>query len=327
MSYLAHKKVLLIAPRFFGYEKAIAQQLTELGATVDFLADRPYSKPWQTGLTRITPWLMQPFIDCYYHAKLRALASNAYDLVLVINGQTVSENILQTLKNTYPQARFILYLWDSVQNRPKSVQNFTFFDKVLTFDSVDASQYGIGLRPLFFTPELESSSKAAQQFDISFVATMHSDRYQVVSKLIQYLPRNLNTYWYFYLQAKWVFYLYKLTKKSFRQSAINTFKFKPIDKKNLKQVFHASKAILDIEHPKQNGLTMRTLEAVGANKKLITTNAKVKGYDFFREENIIVIDRNNPNIPSTFWDTEYQALPADIYAKYQLKNWLLEVVS
>lgn len=322
-----HKKVLLIAPRFFGYEKAIMQQLTELGATVDFLADRPYSKPWQTGLTRITPCLMQPFIDRFYQAKLTTLTSHIYDLILVINGQTVSTKTLQTLKNTYAEARFILYLWDSVQNRPKSVQNFTFFDKVLTFDSVDASRYGIGLRPLFFTPELENSSKVVQQFDISFVATMHSDRYQVVSKLIQNLPTNLTTNWYFYLQAKWVFYLYKLTKKSFRQSEINTFKFKPIDKQNLKQIFHASKAILDIEHPKQNGLTMRTLETVGANKKLITTNAKVKEYDFFREENIIVIDRNNPNIPNAFWDTEYQALPDNIYAKYQLKNWLLEVIS
>lgn len=324
---LTHKKVLLIAPRFFGYEKAIAQQLVELGAAVDFLADRPYCKPWQTGLTRIAPFIMQPFVDRFYQSKLTALATNSYELVLIINGQTISKKILEQLKSTHPKARFILYLWDSVQNRPKSVQNFTHFDKVLTFDSVDALQYGIGLRPLFFTPEFETPESTAHQFDISFIATMHSDRHEVVSKLIQRLPSHVVTYWYFYLQAKWVFYLYKLTKKSFRQSTVNTFKFNPIDKLSLKQVFHASKAILDIEHPKQNGLTMRTLETVGANKKLITTNPKVKEYDFFREENIIVIDRNNPDIPSQFWDTEYQKLPDAIYEKYQLKNWLIEVLT
>ena len=141
------------------------------------------------------------------------------------------------------------------------------------------------------------------------------------------MPNALVTYWYFYLQAKWVFYLYKITKKSFRQSTIDTFKFSPIDKPTLKQVFRDSKAILDIEHPNQRGLTMRTLETVGANKKLITTNPRIKEYDFFREENIFIIDRNNPDIPSAFWTVEYRELPNSIYSKYKLKNWLLEVLS
>jgi hypothetical protein len=327
MSDLVHKKVLLIAPRFFGYEKAIMQQLTQLGATVDFLADRPYSKPWQTGLTRIAPFVIQPFIDRFYQAKLDTLISNRYDLVFIINGQTLSKKILQRLKNTYPHAKFVLYLWDSVQNRPKSVKNFIFFDKVLTFDSVDARKYGIGLRALFFTPEFENLDNTTHQFDISFIATMHSDRYKIVLEVIKKLPSHLKTYWYFYLQAKWVFYLYALTKKLFRQSTIKTFRFSPIDKLQLKQVFKDSKAILDIEHPNQKGLTMRTLETLGANKKLITTNPRVKEYDFYKKENIFVIDRNNPDIPTTFWDTEYQKLPDHIYAKYTLKHWLLEVLS
>ena len=49
-----------------------------------------------------------------------------------------------------------------------------------------------------------------------------------------------------------------------------------------------SKAILDINHPSQVGLTMRTFETLGANKKLITTNENIKIYDFFDKENIDV---------------------------------------
>ena len=41
-------------------------------------------------------------------------------------------------------------------------------------------------------------------------------------------------------------------------------------------LYKESEVILDINHPGQNGLTMRTFEALGAGKKLITTNTEIK---------------------------------------------------
>ena len=326
MSCLAKKKILFIAPRFFDYEKAILSQLIKFGAKVDYLPDRPYAKPWQTGLTSVAPYVMQPFIDFFYKSKLDKLRSNPYDFIFIINGQTLSKKTLKTLKDFYPNTKFVLYLWDSVKNRPRIVKNFIFFDKIFTFDTQDASSFNLHFRPLFFTPEFEIKVNDAPCIDLSFVATMHSDRYEVFLKVIKKLPKPLATHWYLYLQAKWVFYIYKIIKHSFRHSVINSFQFTPIDKIRLKQVFRDSNVILDIEHPSQKGLTIRTLETVGSNKKLITTNKQIEKYDFFRVENILVIDRSNPFIPDSFWETKYLPLPVYIYSKYKLDYWLHEVL-
>ena len=61
-----------------------------------------------------------------------------------------------------------------------------------------------------------------------------------------------------------------------------------------------SKTVVDIQHPKQSGLTMRTIEMLGANKKMITTNADIQNYDFYHPNNICIVDRNNVVVPPEF---------------------------
>ena len=61
------------------------------------------------------------------------------------------------------------------------------------------------------------------------------------------------------------------------------------------------KTIIDIERPLQKGLTMRTIEMLGKNKKIITTN------------NIFIIDRNNPIIDEIFLNKEYQEIDKNIH--------------
>lgn len=94
----------------------------------------------------------------------------------------------------------------------------------------------------------------------------------------------------------------------------------------MQRVFFDSRTILDIEHPAQTGLTMRTFETLGASKKLVTTNAQVRDYDFFDPSNILVIDRKSPpRIPESFLETAYVPAHADIYSKYSLQGWIKDV--
>ncbi|MFH4210110.1 lipopolysaccharide biosynthesis protein, partial [Acinetobacter baumannii] len=58
------------------------------------------------------------------------------------------------------------------------------------------------------------------------------------------------------------------------------------------KLYAKSNVILDISHPGQSGLTMRTFEAIGAGKKLITTNLNIKEYPFYNSDNIFIISRD-----------------------------------
>ena len=82
-------------------------------------------------------------------------------------------------------------------------------------------------------------------------------------------------------------------------------------------------AVLDIEHINQNGLTIRSMEVLGAGLKLITTNKNIINEDFFSEKSIMVIDRQNIKMDSTFFDHD-QISPLD--KKYTLKLWLSHIL-
>ena len=119
-----------------------------------------------------------------------------------------------------------------------------------------------------------------------------------------------------------MYYLRKYFVKTYKYGNIEEFSFYPLSHSEIVEVFNASKVILDINHPQQYGLTMRTFECLGAKKKLITTNQSVKNYDFYNENNILVVDRNNITIDAQFFKTPYKDLDSRIYEKYSLKNWL-----
>ena len=84
--------------------------------------------------------------------------------------------------------------------------------------------------------------------------------------------------------------------------------------------------MLDIQHPGQSGLTMRTLEMVGMCKKLITTNKDIAKYDLFYQNNVSIIDRENPKIDERFLNSDYSILPHDVYEHYSIEHWVVDVL-
>ena len=82
---------------------------------------------------------------------------------------------------------------------------------------------------------------------------------------------------------------------------------------------------MDINHPNQNGLTMRVFEVLGSGKKLVTTNGDVKKYPFYNTHNICIIDRNNIVMDRSFFDTPFQKIDTDLYKRMSINGWLEEI--
>jgi hypothetical protein len=321
------RNVLLIAPRFFGYEIEIADELRRRGALVDFLPDRPFDSPFFAAVTRYRRSWTISYADRLYQRSLQEFGRTSYDLVIVVNGQTLSSKMLGIIRAQFPQSRFVLYMWDSIKNRESVTENLKLFDACYSFDPEASIKYGMKLRPLFFSTGFEKCATDCFDYHISFVGTAHTDRYAIVSAIDQHLPPDSKKLWYLYLQAPWVFYAHKLSNPAFKTAKLDAFRFAPLTKKELQDVFFRSRAVLDIEHPFQSGLTMRTFEAMGASKKLVTTNARIREYDFYNSDNICVVDRSSAKIPQAFLDTPYLALTDTIYSKYKLQNWMDDLLA
>ena len=67
---------------------------------------------------------------------------------------------------------------------------------------------------------------------------------------------------------------------------------------------------------------MRTIETLGAHKKLITTNIDIMNYDLYNPNNIAVIDRVKPVIKDSFLSTPFERIEQDILNNYSLIGWI-----
>jgi len=323
---LLGKNILLIAPRFFGYERDIRNELEKRGARVDWLVDRPFDKPWQMATTRLLPSLVLPVVTRHSYKALEELGATNYDLIFAVNPVTLAPELMQLLRRSFPAAQMILYMWDSMENRKHVEKILSYFDQTFSFDPLSNTNYGMKFRPLFYLEEYKNEKIFEKSFDLSFIGTIHADRYAIIDRLSNNLPKNTNFFKYLYLQAEWVYWSFRVIKSSMRHAKKSDFQFKPLAKNKVQEIFSHSLAIADIEHPKQRGLTMRTFESLGANKKLVTTNLNIQQYDFYNKNNICIIDRNNPQVPLDFLMSPYQKIPLHLYEKYSLSGWINEVL-
>jgi len=318
-------RVLLIAPKFFGYENEIVAELSRLQMHVDMLPDRPFDRPFSKAVMRFRPELGRRACYRFFSEGVRQFGRSEYAIILVVQGEGVTADTLADLRASYPGAKMVFYTWDSLKNKPFARQNLGRYDHCSTFDPVDAKTYGMACRPLFYSPGFDREASTDYAYDVSFIGTIHSDRYRVINALSRQLPSDARSFMYLYLQAPWVYDVRRLFTNTIVGASREEFQFRPLSKGVVQETFFASRAVIDIEHPNQNGVTMRTIEAIGSRRKMITTNATVRNYDFYDPRNIQIIDRANPQLDQNFLRTPYSDIPQATRQKYSLCQWVRDV--
>ena len=328
---LEGKKILFISPSFFGYECAVVKRLKELGSIVYFFDDRPSNGFWGKGLLRAHKKLYAYKIKKYYEPIEKQINEiPQIDYLFLLSPEAFPISLLRSITNRNSNVKVILYMWDSLKNKVGTQKYLSYCHSVFTFDPKD-KQYAerIQFLPLFYLNEYARiMPKQTYDYEISFIGTAHSDRIVMFNKVRNQVENyGGKTYAYFYLQSKKLFIYRKLTNPYFKKTNISDFRYEPLSSKMTMDVIERSKAILDVQHPNQTGLTMRTLEILGSQRKLITTNAEVRNYDFYNPQNILVVDRDNPVIPQSFMQTPFVPIDECIYKKYSLDGWLNTIFS
>jgi len=330
MMILKDKRILFFAPAFFGYEKKIAEKMRELGAIVDFFDERSITKTFEKALLKIHPLIFYRKTIRYYNDIIKKISNNKYDYILVIKCEMMPKKIIKKLRQLFPSAVFSLYLYDSLRNIKGISSKLSMFDRVLSFDLKDTEENkNLIFRPNFFMDDYKRDALNEDEtlYDLFFVGTIHSDRYRIIKEIkSQADKKGYKCFFYCYLQSQFVYYLYKLTKKEFKGARKEEFKFDKIGSSDIAKIIDKTKVVLDIQHPKQTGLTMRPIEMIGMNKKLITTNESIKNYDFYNSNNIAIIDRNHIEIPQDFFEKPFQKYNDEIYYKYSLEKWIIDVL-
>lgn len=324
---LKGKKILYIAPRYFNYGIKIKEEMEKFGGNVIWINSniRDTSR-YNSFVYKYIDSKREKLRDKYYQQRIPKKFDA--DIVFVIKGETLTCDIMNRIKNENPNAIYIMYQWDSSKAEPNAIKLQHFFDKVVTFDYEDSVKYGWIYRPLFY---VQSSSKLwnNRKNDVATIGVVHSERIKLLHKLQLFCKNNkLNLFHHMYC----TFLGYYKCKYLTRDSAYINAKHSEISHKSLNlkdtyNIYSNSKIVADYTYPGQTGFTMRTIECLGNQCKLITNNSYIKLADFYSPDNIYIYDINNFSIPKEFVEKPFTKLDKSLTQKYSLNVWVEEVLN
>lgn len=324
-------KALLIMPNFFNYPKEVSKELVKMGYEVDCFDDRPSTSGIIKAIIRVKKDLINIYIKSYFEKIMKIVKSKKYDVFFLISGQSLSfdEKMIGRIRESQPQARFLLYQWDAVENFPAIEKVQKFFDKCYSFDKKDVENNPkLKFLPLFYIRRYEEIGRNQiidYKYDFSFVGTAHPKKYKFINQMTEQLSRVYpRQFIYFFFPSRIVYFYRKIVNKELRNAKYSEFHYTPLNGQELDEIITNSKCILDSAQAGQSGLTIRVIESLGAKRKLITTNTDIVNYDFYKEENIYLYE-GAFYYNSTFFNNPYVDLEEEIYKKYSLNSWLNEI--
>jgi hypothetical protein len=255
-----------------------------------------------------------------------SIKNTKYDIILIKSPFMINFEFFDKLNAIFPDVPKINYNWSSVQKF-----NFLpyrgYFDKVISFDPVDAKEHNLDYYPLFYISEFKDgknleNTNNRMEYDVSFIGSAYSEgRYEFLQLFKIYSEYNdIKTFYYLYSGR------YNHLKRKLIGEGFPNVKHKLLQLESVISIFAQSRAIIDYPMDIQNGLTIRTFEALGMGKKLITTNKNILNEPFFDDKHIHVVDADLKNFDKGFLyaDLDYD-LP--IVQNYYIDNWLTEILA
>jgi hypothetical protein len=299
-----------------------------MGYAVTWWDERASSATWYKLALRLFPAMTVRWSERSFLKRLHQLDPASITHVLVIKGEGLSRRVALKMRETLASASMGLYLWDGVENVKGVSKILTAFDSVATFDPLNAKNFGWTYRPLFGRNiSAIKDNAASMQFDWCFIGTIHSDRHSVIHRLRQRCDLLSKNFVFCYFQSPLMLFMRRLLDWTLWLAPKGTLSTKPMSAADVAQVVECSMAVLDVEHPRQRGFTMRTIETLLAEKKLLTTNLHILDSDLYDPSRVCVINRTNPEIPAEFLDKSFLPVSASLRSYYSCEGWASELLS
>jgi hypothetical protein len=316
-------KICVISFDFWGYDAHIVETLKEKGIEANHIKIGAVS--YENFGERLTNFFSKVFLgkNLKYQKRQKFVIEQLdklghQDQILVLNADTFDHSTLEYMKKS--TNRFITFLYDNLDRFPVQ-DKLHFFDKIYSFDDKDIEKHEFErLTNYNYLPFL-SQEKQNPSEDALYITSYDKKRI----KQLEILSRKFE-------ELRLKFDLYVIGKKSWKNQLMKPFSKnkivftrKRINHENLPEFYKRTKVILDLMRENQYGLSFRVFEAMALEKKIITDNEKIKNYDFYNPNNILVLNKDFSNITKEFFETPYQSLPEGIYKKYTLEKWVERV--
>lgn len=228
--------------------------------------------------------------------------------VVIIHASILTPPVVNYINKKHSNIRIIVWYWNPV-DKSVDLKGFEKYDcEIWSFDELDCKKYELNYNTQYYFNDVPLP-KAATNQDVFFVG---GDKGRI-PQLIE-LKEELNSH-----------------------GISNYFHITPTGKENLKFTEHyrsrlsyeevlkyisSCKVIVDYVSEKQTGLTLRPLESLFYQKKLITNDKTIVNRDFYVKENIFIYGKDDLCKLVDFVKTPYKEIDREVSIKYDFNTWL-----
>lgn len=222
----------------------------------------------------------------------------------IILFSTVPDHLFRYVQRTFPNNRIIFWYWNPIL--PKNQINNFISSKVevWTFDLQDSLKYNINHNTQFYFNTIKLNTTIQVIYDVVFVGLDKGRSGQL--SIFEKNLRELNLRPFIYIA----------------DNSENSTK-KTINYDEYLNLVASSRAILDMLQPNQSGLTLRPLEALFFNKKLISNNQELLNERFYNKNNIFILGYDDLSSLPMFLDAPFQSIDQSIIDEFDVASWLI----
>jgi len=312
-------KITVISLDNWGFNKYIVKALEDQGHLVHHINFNKYKYRYPSSFHKVYNFILKTIFKQnlktrFYGQKIIKKLQEikkVQDIIITIKADHIDTKSLRELKKYTRKS--IAFFNDNTERCPKIIPAIPLFDKVYSFEKEDCEKFELNFATNWiynYEPDGVQKEFEYQVFHISSrdrrlptIAKIAADlrSKDIVYKIIMYARRNHSNPDLDYISEH-------------------------MPLREMNEYIKRSQSLLDIQRSGQKGLTFRVFESLGLQKKLITTNSDIKTYDFYNPNNILVIDPDNPEIPVSFFETEYEPVPVGILKKYVVDEWVANLL-
>lgn len=311
-------KITIISYDNWGLNNHLKNALEQKGHTVCHINFFEFKYKYPDFKTKLYNFILKTVTNkniknTYYGNEiLKKLGENPeiQDIILTIKGDFIEpKSILEFKKFT---KKSIAYFNDSISRCPKIKQVASAFDEVYSFEKGDCKKHNLNFITNWIYP-IKTNHTNNEKYQVYNISSKDK-RTAILSKIASILK-----------EKKIKYKIIIFHKKNKVNDPNLEFTYIQIPLTEVNNNLYNSQVLLDINRKGQNGLSFRVFESIGLEKKLITTNADIKNYEFYNPNNILVIDEKKTDIPLSFFNNQYEKIPKELFEKYTLEKWINQV--
>lgn len=219
---------------------------------------------------------------------------------IIFTDNAFNLQLYKSILKTKSKENLILYYMNTIDDKNKYLMNY--FDNIYTFDSDDAMKYNIEFKHTPYSDKIECE-KNDIYYDTLFLGRA-KDRVNEIIELKDTLDKNnLNN---------------KFMVLGLDKPDIMIKEFLNYD--DYLKLLMQSKCIIEINKAGQTGCSLRFLESLFFEKKIITNNHKIINNNFYSKDNVYIIGKDKRNMRE-FILSPYKKLDLNLN-ELNFSNWI-----